>query len=81
MSTSKMSLLIDILLSGSDEKVHEHFGEDIDHIQIVTQWTKEQLLAMLEDEEFVKTHAVDPRISPENFTLWLKFTEKYPIKN
>lgn len=41
-------------------------------------YTKEQLLAMLDDQEFVKKHNVDPRISPENFALWQAFQKKYP---
>ena len=72
-----MSLLLDILLDGTDEKVQEYLGENMTATDLFD-FTKEQLLAMLDDQEFVKKHCVDPRISPENFTLYQQFRKKYP---
>ena len=72
------NLLIDILLDGTDEKVQEHFGENMTATEFAFDFRKEQQLAMLADEEFVKQHCVDPRISPENFALYQEFRNKYP---
>ena len=76
-----MSLLIDILLEPSDEMVQAYFGPRCDWIDLVQMYTKEQLLAMLDDQEFVKKHNVEPRDSPENRALWEEFNKKYPHKN
>ena len=75
---AELNLLIDIVLDGSDEKVQEHFGEFMIATEFVFGFCKEQQLAMLADEEFVKQHCVDPRISPENLALYQEFCNKYP---
>ena len=76
-----MSLLLDILLDGSEEIVHKYFGENLSHCEIACDFTKEQLLAMLDDQEFVKKkHCVDARTYPEKLPIFLEFCKKYPRK-
>ena len=72
-----MSLLA---LDGPDmeEKVQECFGKNMDATEFFYDFTQEQQLAMLGDQEFVKQHCVDPRISPENLALYQEFRNKYP---
>ena len=74
----KLNLLIDIVLDGTDEKVQEYLGENMIATEFAYDFTEEQQLAMLDDQEFVKQHCVDPRISPENLALYQEFSNKYP---
>ena len=70
--------LLDLDGPEMEEKVQEYFGEDMNATEFYYDFTQEQQLAMLDDQEFVKKHCVDPRISPENLALYQEFSNKYP---